>query len=314
MADPQHLARITEGVTAWNAWKTENPGVKPDLQGAVLAGADLRFADLSWTDLRGAVLIEANLSGANLTYVQLNAANLSSVALSGADLNGADLTNANLSLVTMVGTSFGNANLSGARVYGISVWDVKAQDAIQNSLIITPSDQPDITVDHLEVAQFIYLLLNNSRIRGVLNTITSKAVLILGRFSADRKATLEALRAGLRARNYLPIIFDFEKPTTRDFTETVLTLAGLARFVIADLTDPRSIPQELMAIIPQLPSVPIRPLLLGNQIEWAMFRDLARRNQVIPPFHYSDDAMLLSHLEDQVIEPAERRALEVAGI
>ena len=169
------------------------------------------------------------------------------------------------------------------------------------------------SVDNLEVAQFVYLLLNNTKIREVIDTITSKAVLILGRFTPERKRTLDALRDALRARNYVPIEFDFEKPANRDFTETVSTLAHLARFVIADLTDPRSIPQELMAIIPQLQSVPIRPLLLGSQSEWSMFRDLSRRVQVIEPFHYTDDQMLLNCLVSDVIEPAERRARELAG-
>jgi len=93
-----------------------------------------------------------------------------------------------------------------------------------------------------------------------------------------------------------------------DFTESVSTLAHLARFVIADLTDPRSIPQELTAIIPRLLSVPVRPLLLGSQSEWAMFSDLARYPQVIPPLHYTNDQMLLSCLEADVIVPAEQKA------
>ena len=143
----------------------------------------------------------------------------------------------------------------------------------------------------------------------MIDTITSKAVLILGRFTAERKRTLDALRDALRARNYLPIVFDSEKPANRDSTEAV-RFAHLARFIIADLTDPRSIPQELTTIIPFLLSVPIRPLLLGNQEEWSMFRDLARYPQVIAPFHYTDDAMLLSHLQTQIIEPAEQRAGE----
>jgi hypothetical protein len=44
-----------------------------------------------------------------------------------------------------------------------------------------------------------------------------------------------------------------------------------------------------------------------------MFHDLARRPQVIPPFHYTDDAMLLSCLEADVIAPSEQKARELAG-
>jgi hypothetical protein len=108
-------------------------------------------------------------------------------------------------------------------------------------------------------------------------------------------------------------MYDFKKPANRDSTETVSTLAHLARFVIADLTDPRSIPQELTAIVPRLLSVPVRPLLLGSQREWGMFGDLARYPQVIEPFHYTDDAMLLNSLNSDVIEPAERKARELAS-
>jgi hypothetical protein len=55
-------------------------------------------------------------------------------------------------------------------------------------LIITPENKPgpEITVDNIEVAQFIYLLLHNQKIRDVIDTITSKVVLILGRFSEKR--------------------------------------------------------------------------------------------------------------------------------
>ncbi len=226
--------------------------------------------------------------------------------LSNADLRGADLSES-----ALIATNLEHAILTDAKVYGVSVWDVKLQNAVQTSLVIT-NEQPAITVDNLEVAQFIYLLLNNSKIRNVINTITSKAVLILGRFTPERKATLDTLRNALRSHDYLPILFDFEKPSNRDFTETVSTLAHLARFVIADLTDPRSIPHELMAIIPRLLSVPVRPLLLGSQSEWAIFSDLTRFPQVIPPLHYTNDAMLLGCLEGDIIAPAEQKARELS--
>jgi hypothetical protein len=69
-----------------------------------------------------------------------------------------------------------------------------------------------------------------------LHTIGKKAVLILGRFTDERKEVLDALREELRKRDYLPILFDFAVPATRDITETVSLLARMARFIIADLT------------------------------------------------------------------------------
>jgi hypothetical protein len=166
-------------------------------------------------------------------------------------------------------------------------------------------------VDNIEVAQFIYLLLNNTKIRSVIDTVTSKVVLILGRFTPERKKVLEALREELRKRDYLPVLFDFERPLTRDFTETVSTLAHMARFVIADLTDAKSIPQELGRIAPNLLSVPIQPVILTSQDEYGMFSDIERFPQVLKPFRYKDEAMLLSSLEKRVITPAEAKRLRM---
>ena len=96
------------------------------------------------------------------------------------------------------------------------MWDIKVDDRTkQQNLIITDSDEPVITVDNIKVAQFIYLLLNNQEIRDVIDTITSKAVLILGRFSDERKPILDAIRDELRKHNYLPIMFDFRPQPIR---------------------------------------------------------------------------------------------------
>src|SRR5207244_5480026 len=141
--------------------------------------------------------------------------------------SGANLSKADLSEVTLVNTNFTHANLTGSRIFGISAWDVNLKDAIQNSLIITEKNHPAITVDNLEVAQSIYLLLNNKKIRDVINTITTKAVLILGRFTPERKAVLDAIKEALRTYGYVPILFNFDKPSNRDFTETISILAHL---------------------------------------------------------------------------------------
>jgi hypothetical protein len=99
-------------------------------------------------------------------------------------------------------------------------------------------------------------MINKQKVRDVIDTITSEAVLILGRFTEERKTVLHALREELRKRNYLPILFDFDVPATRDITETVSLLARMARFIIADLTDPSSIPKELEAVVPGL-AIPV---------------------------------------------------------
>jgi hypothetical protein len=164
----------------------------------------------------------------------------------------------------LIGTNVAGADLTGCRVYGISAWDLDLEGADQKNLIITRYGQPEITVDNLEVAQFTYLLLNNERVRHVIDTITSKVVLILGRFTPERKLVLDALREELRQRNYTPVLFDFEKPASKDLTGTIQTLANMARFVIVDLTDPSSVPPELAMMVPTTPSPSSRSFWKGS--------------------------------------------------
>ena len=227
--------------------------------------------------------------------------------LSGTDLSGADLSEANLVRINLT-----NATLKNCRVYGISAWDVHIEGVKQFNLIITPEDQPTITVDNLKVAQFIHLLLNNKEIRDLIDTITSKVVLILGRFNFERKIILDAIRDRLRKLDYVPILFDFEKPASRDTTETVSTLAHMARFVIADITEPKSIPQELSYIVPFLPSVPIMPLLQVSEGEYGMYEHFSSYPWVQPIYHYSDLDELLHSIQECVIEPAEKKVRELA--
>ena len=147
----------------------------------------------------------------------------------------------------------------------------------------------------------------------MIDTITSKAVLILGRFTNERKAVLDALREELRKRNYLPILFDFEVPATRDITETVSLLARMARFIVADITDARSIPQELDVIVPHLPSVPVQPLLLEGSAEYGMFEHFKRYPWVLDTYRYPSSEHLIAGLAEHVIGPAEGYAQSVRG-
>ena len=159
---------------------------------------------------------------------------------------------------------------------------MQTEDAQQKDLIITPEGEATLTVDDIEVAQFVYLLSNNQKIRNVIDTITSKAVLILGRFTSERKQLLDALKDALRGRGFIPMLFDFQPSARRDLTETIQLLANMAKFVIADVTEAKSIPQELSHIIPLLPSVPVQPILLASTQEYEMFEHWRSFNTVLP--------------------------------
>src|SRR5262249_32356319 len=232
MANPDHIAQLMKGVVSWNAWRDENPNIVPDLNGvqltnvdlrgvnlaeadlleANLAVADLTAADLSKAKLVGAYLGAATLNGANLFMANLSQANLVRANLIEAELiraslfetylgwancSGANLSGTDLRGATLLKTNFTRAQLTGCRVYGISAWDVKLEEAKQQDLVITNAE-PTVTVDNIEVAQFIYLLLHNEKIRDVIDTIGKKGVLLLGRFTEGRMVVLERLRDKLR--------------------------------------------------------------------------------------------------------------------
>jgi uncharacterized protein YjbI with pentapeptide repeats len=306
---------------------------RADLRGAVLYKADLREAKLSRADLRQARLyranlFKANLRGANLGGAKLRGADIRDAKLSEADLSkanlrganlgraklrGADIRDANLMAATLVDSDLRGADLTGCRVYGISAWRLKLEKAEQQNLVITEKWEPKITVDNIEVAQFVYLLLYNQKIRDVIDTITSKAVLILGRFTDRRKAVLDALHKELRQRGYLPILFDFEKPRARNTDETITLLARMARFVIADISDAKSVLQELRAIVPDVPSLPVQAIILETQKEPGMFDFYRGRPSFLKVHSYSRQELLISELGEKVIGPAELKVLELRG-
>src|SRR5579863_2324045 len=98
MANPGHVAKLLEGVEAWNKWRASQT-IVPDLDGADffsgkdLSGANLRGADLRGVKFNGANLFGASLREANLQGVDLSVAQrgLQTEQLAGADLTGAAL-------------------------------------------------------------------------------------------------------------------------------------------------------------------------------------------------------------------------------
>lgn len=369
MADEQHVQTLSQGVSVWNQWRSDNPQVRPDLRdisfrtsspsvlgidlsGANLQRADLRGADFyrAWLvatdfsgaqlecavfgeatlggakfhncDLREANFMKAHLYGADFTGANLTGtkfygaflerailngqsllgewfesvhlkdallagANLSGANLRGANLQGADLRKAILCYADLQGaklveTQVEGADFTGALVHGISVWAMKGTPKRQERLRISSESEATVTVDDLDVAQFIYLLLRREKLRNVIDTITSRAVLILGRFTPDRKSVLDAIAEELRGHHLLPIIFDFEGSNTRDLTETIKILAGMSLFVIADVSNPKSSPLELQATVPDY-QIPFVTIIQEGEAPFAMLDDLKKYDWVLKP-------------------------------
>ena len=328
----QHFEIIRAGTARWNEWRMESAETRPllydahlegaDLSGANLANANMICSHLNEAKLVGANFHEANLGGADFSGAHLERANFCRTDLFDTNMSGAHLESANLQGTHLAKTNFTGAHLIECRIYGLSAWDLTVDDStVQRDLIIVyEEDGPTqagrgeegrVVVDDLRVAQFIYLLLHNQNIRHVIDTVAKTAVLILGRFTPERNDILNALRAELRRRRFLPMLFDFPPSAKRNLTETVATLAHLSRFVIADITDARSVAQELQHIVPALPSLPVQPILLASQYEYGMFRDFSDYPWVLEPYRYDSRDHLLASLDNNVIAPAVAKADEI---
>jgi uncharacterized protein YjbI with pentapeptide repeats len=101
--------------------QSRESGLRPDLRGAKLSGADLSEADLRGAKLSWADLSEADLSDANLSGAKLSGAVLSEADLRGAVLSWADLSDANLSGADLRETNLSDADLRGAVLSGANL-------------------------------------------------------------------------------------------------------------------------------------------------------------------------------------------------
>ncbi len=116
MANPEHLARLKEGVQVWNEWRENDNTTVPDLSAADLSLGDFSEANLAWVNLCGANLSGSKLYNANFRDAVLNRANFYDTDVSWANLAGVGLCRADLRLANLTGANLIGADLSGARV------------------------------------------------------------------------------------------------------------------------------------------------------------------------------------------------------
>jgi len=142
----------------------------------------------------------------------------------------------------------------------------------------------------------------------IMSELSERRVLILGRFSRRRLPILQALKKKLSElpHGYRPELFDYDKPRSRDLVEAIVGFAALSRFIIADLSEPKSIQSELEAIVRQFDSVPVAPVINDSGKEYATFRSIQRKDQVLKPtLRYRSIPDLLEKLESELIPRTE---------
>ena len=192
----RHLTLLNRGVTAWNQWRIKNPDAIPDLPGANsfpsdlsainLSDANLSGLNLSRTDLSSAQLVRVDLSGAtfndvNFSHADLSGANLSGATLTDCSFSQANLQDANLSHAHLPSADLREANLNRANleyaelsssyVYGVSVWNIKLEGAVQTQLNICPEKTASIYVDDLRFAYLKSLALAHSEATNQITTL-----------------------------------------------------------------------------------------------------------------------------------------------
>src|SRR5262249_38685893 len=112
-------------------------------------------------------------------------------------------------------------------------------------------------------------------------------------------------------RGKIAVIFDFPSPEDREISDTVRFIAGMAEFIVVDLTKASSVPLELQATIPDL-MIPVLPIIESGHPVFAMFSDLQRRYFWIQPtVRYKDADQLVKYVDDAIVARAELAAAEI---
>lgn len=215
MANPAHVAKLRDGVEAWNRWREQNWNVKPDLSGLDLSSEksfkrtalwdsatgriSLAKANLGWADMHGANLrnvglqeanlIEANLEGANFQGANLNNATLESANLSQVNLGDATLIGANLKSANLDKADLRSAHLSGASLENASLIEADMRSVQAGAANFSGADltRADLWTANLSGAQLVATNLEEANlIRADLHKANLKDAIL---YSADLRDT-----------------------------------------------------------------------------------------------------------------------------
>lgn len=286
-----------------------------DFSGIILEGVSIFNAFAEALTIRNAtfrdvVFEEGDFSRADFGNCHFVNTRFNKTILSNAKFENATFENCNLNRVNLVNANFCVKSIEETVVYGISAWDLQTcESSIQSKLVIEKTyefysdiiaeGRIPLMVDDIELAQFIYYLTNHKRLRETINVMNSRSVLLLGRFKNGGLERLYKIREWLLTQNYLPMIFDFERPDSMDLVEVIVTMGGLSKFIIADLSGP-FVDTELT----EISSLYLKPIILfhSNQPNHPGLK-LNAGNNYVHSVHFDGSVEeLLKNLQLKILE------------
>ena len=321
MAIKEHVDELKKGKASWNRWRRRNPRETPDFsefnflsvagKSAKRRGmidfrgwnfektnferAFLELTNFTSAKLCGANFTEAILQNSDFVNCDISGSNMRKAVLTGASFRSATIINVNFERAMLTGANFSGATIKNCLVYGCSLWDIHVDDTtIQKDLYIrkmaeVPKGKSKylaknslVTVDNLKTASFMFSLMVDSRdIARNIDEATNRVVLLLGKFRDGGAERLDRIKELLSQYGLIPIKFDFEKPDLLNLIETITIIAGLSKFIIADLSGP-SVPAEIERISSSFYK-PILLLVKEDEIQnmYAMVHDQLRNENVL---------------------------------
>jgi len=135
MANPEHVAKLKEGLLAWNAWR-ETSDEKPDLSGVKLVGDsldayDLRSADFSRAELRGVSFRRTLCDECSFQKGVVSEGFFSIADLTGSNFKGSLIAFTAFQASILDKSDFRGATLLRNTFASVSLLDVRGLDKIQ---------------------------------------------------------------------------------------------------------------------------------------------------------------------------------------
>lgn len=221
---------------------------------------------------------------------------------------------------SLIKSTFKECTLECLDIYGANIWDIDIDENTTQKDIRIPyrqfkgKDSEILSIDDIQVGNIIYLLLDNSNYTRLLNQSKKKSVLLLGRFGDPLKEHLNELTKEVRNNGFSPIVFDFQAPNTLDLIEAIVLLSLLSKFIIVDLTEARSVPAELHAILSTL-TIPVVPIIKRHSEVFSTYTFTNKYSCVLPILIFDDIKDLSGSIfAKEIIEPADNLYNKISGI